>query len=263
MPDGNKRSGGRGLLDIALGVAGIGLGEALGGGRQGQGRGTRRTGPTGETVYGDVTYVSDPATGRRSQWLWSEPAYDILGNVTDPGGWKQADSYFPQDAGDGSSAYNSQLDYQLGLKGLEVDWARVANDRERVAIERQVAAEGRRANMAQEAEARKQRALSANATAIDAYLTGTQLADARRLSALQEARALLPSLVSPDQQYFAGQEPGGALSVASARFGLPFSPAEIQHTRLSPGALAQTPTRGDVGSDIINYIGQVQQAGRA
>ena len=96
---------------------------------------------------------------------------------------------------------------------------------------------------------------------MSAYLTGTQLADARRLAAAQEARALLPSLVNPNQKYFAGQGPNEALAAASARSGLPFAGSEIVHKQMTPQVLAGAPTPALIGSEIIKHIGATKKAG--
>ena len=87
-----------------------------------------------------------------------------------------------------ASLRGQELDYQLGLKWLEVDWARVGLDRDQIGINKQLArvqqgelAEMTRANKVGEAEKARQRALDAASNAMSAYMTGTQLADARRL----------------------------------------------------------------------------------
>ena len=198
-----------------------------------------------------IRYITDPVTGRRYAQEYIAPTTDIWGNVT-PGGWQIVDKYFPQEAGGGGGGIDPAI-----------HWAQIELDKQRLQLEREGLSESIRSNQATEAENRRQRALNAASDAVSAYLTGTQLADARRLSAFQESRALLPSLVSPDQKYFAGQEPGGALDVASQRFGLPFKGSEIQHKQLTPAALAIAPTQQNVGSDILNYLNQVTQAGQA
>ena len=190
------------------------------------------------------------------------PKYDPFGNVVGYDYMRVPESLLDQEGG-GSAMRSAELQYQLGLKGIEVDWARVGNERERTAIERGGLAESVRSNKAQEAEQRRMRALDAASQAVSAYLRGTELADARRLSAFQESRALLPSLVSPDQKFFAGQEPGGTLATAAERFGLPFTGSEVQHKQLVPSSLATPPTGGQVGSEVIDYINQVKGAGNA
>ena len=96
-----------------------------------------------------------------------------------------------------------------------------------------------RANTAREQGAAAGRALSASTAAMSAYLQGTQLADARRLAAHQEARALLPSLVSEDREFFAGTGPGGFLDRFSKKFlGGPTEGAEVIQRNFRPGDLA-------------------------
>ncbi len=99
--------------------------------------------------------------------------------------------------------------------------------------------EAARANVAREAGNAAGRALSASTAAMEAYLQGTQLADARRLAAHQEARALLPSLVSEDREFFAGTGPGGFLDRFSKKFlGGPTEGAEVIKKNFRPGDLA-------------------------
>ncbi len=96
-----------------------------------------------------------------------------------------------------------------------------------------------RANVARESNNAANRALSASTAAMSAYLQGTQLADARRLAAHQEARALLPSLVSEDREFFAGTGPGGFLDRFSKKFlGGPTEGAEVIQKNFRPGDLA-------------------------
>lgn len=99
-----------------------------------------------------------------------------------------------------------------------------------------------------ETEAIDQRQLALNTAtdALAAYLTATgQVNERRRLalqgleSAFSEARELLPWLVDPAQEHFAGFEPGGTLAVHAERLGVPFTPVPIQHKQLIPGMLAQ------------------------
>lgn len=173
------------------------------------------------------------------------------------------------DGGGSSSLRAAELQYGLGLKGIEVDWARVGIEREGLGIQRegqeiqrQGLAESVRSNKANEAAIARRRALDSAMGAVDSYLKGTQLADARRLAAFQESRALLPHMVNPQQKYFAGQEPGGPLATAASRFGLPFQGQEIQHKQLAPGILAGAPTPQLIGEPIMRKIEAVQEAGR-
>ncbi len=99
--------------------------------------------------------------------------------------------------------------------------------------------ESTRAALAREQGNNANRALSASTAAMSAYLQGTQLADARRLAAHQEARALLPSLVSEDREFFAGTGPGGFLDRFSKKFlGGPTEGAEVIQKNFRPGDLA-------------------------
>ncbi len=99
--------------------------------------------------------------------------------------------------------------------------------------------ESTRASIAREEGNAAGRALSASTAAMSAYLQGTQLADARRLAAHQEARALLPSLVSEDREFFAGTGPGGFLDRFSKKFlGGPTEGAEVIKKNFRPGDLA-------------------------
>ena len=154
----------------------------------------------------------------------------------------------------------------LGLKGVEVDWANIGVDRQRARIdnermltERQQLAEAIRASKEREAEDRKQRALDAASQAVDAYLRGSQLADARRLAAFDERRQLLPLMVDPNQRYAPGQEPGGAMATMAQRYGLPFTGSTIQHQTMNPSELALPPTPEQIGN--IEGITALQQAG--
>ena len=188
-------------------------------------------------------------------------------------------SLFPLPEGDSGSADASaaaslrghELDYQLGLKGVEVDWARVGIDREQIGINKQLArvqqgelAEATRSNKVIEAEKARQRALDAASNAMSAYMTGTQLADARRLASFQEARSLLPYLVDPSQRFQAGYEPTGPLATATERFGLPaMTPQKIQKKTMRPGDLAKAPTNQQIGGGIMSGIQEIRKAGKA
>lgn len=174
---------------------------------------------------GDYYYASDPNTGRVTRYEYSG------GDIITPAGWVSADQYFPPSGG-----------------GAGSDPAYLA--------------ETVRANMAREAEQRRRRALDAASNAASAYLTGTQLSDTRRLNAFQESRALLPFLVDPEQEFFGGQEPGGIVDRTLQQLGIPgFKPSEIQHKQLTPAQLALPPSPEQVGSDIVDYIGDVQEGG--
>ena len=172
------------------------------------------------------------------------------------------------DIGASTTRYGADLDYQMGLKQLDVSWANVGLDRDRMDIERQLAAveegelaETTRSNMARERQVARQRALDASVSAVNAYIEGSRLADQRRLSAFQETRALLPFMVPEGQAFQAGMEPGGALSQSFGRLGLDFTPQRLPTTRLSPGELAAAPSNTQIGGGIMQGIGNIQQVG--
>ena len=229
-------------------------------------------GPGGkQPTAGEIRYQEGPG-GRifASEW--------VVDPLTGNGSWYPLDQYtLPEGDGDGRGSGPSPEEMALGWAGqileaelgrgeLDIGRRRLGLDTElgrgELALNRQGLAETTRSNKAQEVEARRGRALEAASNALSSYLRGTELSDARRLSAAQEARALLPSLVKPGQRYFAGQGPNEALAQASARSGLPFQGSEIVHKQLRPGALAAPPTQGQIGSDIMKYVGNVQRAGR-
>ena len=189
-------------------------------------------------------------------WIWTPPDEEGYG-----GGWEAKPARDGGGAGAAASMYGAELDYALGLKGLEVDWEQVAVERERIAQDAEDLAEITRANAAREREDARRRHLDAATEAVDAYLRGTELADARKLNAFQESRELLPYLVSPSQRYFSGQEPGGPLATAAGRFGLPFTGAEIQHKQLTPAQLGLPPSPAFMGSEVLEHAKTVGQAG--
>lgn len=179
---------------------------------------------------GDYYYDTGPG-GRVTRYEYTAPNPLALS----PGGWVSADDYNPPTSGLGGGGADPAL-----------------------------LAESIRSNMAREAESRRQRALDAAIGAVTAYLTGTQIADARRLNAFQESRALLPSLVPKEQEYFAGQEPGGVLETAALRFGIGgFRGAPIQHKEITPAIMATPPGPPQVGSEILDYIQQLGVLGNA
>lgn len=119
--------------------------------------------------------------------------------------------------------------------------------------------ETERANRAREAEDARRRGLDAATASISAYLRATELADARRLAAVQEQRALLPFMVDPNQQFFSGLGPDSPLAAAAGAFGLPFEPVPIQHTTINAAGLAETPQIP--GGSILDYLNRLQQLG--
>jgi hypothetical protein len=216
-------------------------------------------------VVGQYFSMADQTTGRglSFQWngkLWENMDATDLPSSSGGGGGGGSD---PAQIGLGYAQLG--LETELGRGELDVSRKRLGLDTEidrgRLGVERQSQAELMRSNKAREAEDRKQRALDAASSALTSYLRGTELADARRLSAAQEARALLPSLVNPNQKYFGGQGPNEALSQASARFGLPFQGSEIVHKQMTPQVLAGAPTPALIGSEIVKHVKGVKKAG--
>ena len=100
-------------------------------------------------------------------------------------------------------------------------------------------------------------ALQAATAALRAYMRASELAQARKLSAFQEARSLLPLLVSPQLRQFPGLEAGGALSTAMGRFGLPFTPIDIQHQQINPAELLAQPAEQELGAGILSRINAI------
>lgn len=168
--------------------------------------------------------------------------------------------------GDGASAAASlrgqDLQHQLGLKGIEVDWARVDIEKQAQRTNQGSLMESIRSNKAQEASQARQRTLDATSNALTAYLKGTELADARRLSAMQESRQLLPYLVDPKQKYHSGLGPGGALQQMQSRRGLAPSTLEMEHKTLTPQVLSAPPTPQLIGGEIMKHIKSVKKAGK-
>lgn len=179
-------------------------------------------------TVGQYIYQTGP-DGRVAQYTYTGERSLSLGI---PGGWQQTDKYFADSGGAGSDpAY---------------------------------LAETVRSNMAREAEQRRRRALDAASNAASAFLTGTQLSDVRRLSAFQESRSLLPFLVDPEQEFVSGQEPGGLVEQSLRRLGVSgFQPSRVQHKQLTPAQLAIPPSGEQVGSEIVESIGDIQGAGVA
>ena len=146
--------------------------------------------------------------------------------------------------------------YGLDVRQFDLD-AEIS--RGQLALDTEELAEMVRSNKVREAQEERGLALSSAVNAMDAYLRATEMADARRLSAFQEARSLLPSLVPEGQKYFSGFEPTGPLATAFAGINLPFSPVEIVHKKFRPGELAQQP---DVGAGAFpGMLGPIQAAG--
>jgi hypothetical protein len=142
-------------------------------------------------------------------------------------------------AGAGAARYSADLQYALGQAQL---------------------AETIRANKAAELESNRRRALEAASGALAGFLESQSLADARRLAGLQETRALLPSLVDPNREFFVS--PTGPLATSMRRMGLPFEPTRIQHRELAPAlSLAMGAAAGN--RDITDAIEQLRSAGNA
>ncbi len=121
----------------------------------------------------------------------------------------------------------------IGLQEAQADVLRQNADTREAELK-----ESTRAALAREGNNAANRALSASTAAMSAYLQGTQLADARRLAAHQEARALLPSLVSEDREFFAGTGPNSVLERFQEKFlGGKGEGAEVIQKTFRPGDL--------------------------
>lgn len=151
---------------------------------------------------------------------------------------------------------------ELKGRGLDLEADRIDVSKRNAATAEASAAESSRANRAREAEAARQRALQASTNALSAYLTGTELADARRLNSFQEARALLPQLIDPDRKFFGGQGPGGFLDQFSQKFlGKPFEGTKVIPKTFNPAELAKAPTPGQIGSEIVSGVADIRSKG--
>lgn len=164
--------------------------------------------------------------------------------------------------GEGGLTASERLSNELQSRGLDLEQSRIDVSNRNAATAEANAAESGRANRAREAEAARQRALQASTDALSAYLQGTQLADSRRLSSFQEARALLPQLIDPDRKFFGGQGPGGFLDQFSQKFfGKPFEGAKVVPKTFRPGELAKAPTPGQIGSEIVAGVADIRSKG--
>lgn len=195
------------------------------------------------------TYDHDPNTPGGKMWIWY-PADNENGGV-----WELESSKSESGGGGGS-------DNTVGLAGIGLGYAELENAKAQTAIQGKLASETIRSNKSTEREMRRKRALDATTAALDAYLEGSRQVDTRRLNAFQEARALLPSLIDPNQKYFGGQEKGGMLDTIASRFGLPFTPTKIQHKTLTPQVLAGAPTPQLVGKEVMGGIRETKAAGK-
>ncbi len=97
-------------------------------------------------------------------------------------------------------------------------------------------------------------ALTAASQAIQAFLSGQSLADARNLSSAEQfqkmAQFALPKGMLPP-----GFEEGGAAQHLAALQGRPtYTPPPIQTQRVNPAALAQP---GQVPSEVMDFINQM------
>ncbi len=183
---------------------------------------------------GFVQYFADPTQpGLISVRGVNAPVEDDLGNVTqapdvDLGQWDVS----------GPGGAEPILD-SLTEAGIESQRIKDEVLQQNADTREDELAELNRSNEAREAGNAASRALTASTAAMEAYLQGTQLADARRLAAHQEARALLPDLVAPDREFFAGTGPGGFLDRFSKKFlGGPTEGAEVIQKKFRPGDLA-------------------------
>lgn len=136
-----------------------------------------------------------------------------------------------------------ELEGMLGGRGLDIQESQLTLQRE--------------LGFASLEEQRKDRALDSALGAISSYLAGMSAADARRLSASQETRALIPFMVDPNQQFFSGMGPESALARAS---GPGFQPQEISSFEIpDPSQLAQAPTQEQIGGGLLDLLGGLPQ----
>lgn len=144
------------------------------------------------------------------------------------------------------------LEAELGRGELDLARGQFGLDERRFGLEERGFEEQLRQARVAEEMAKRDSLLETANSAMSAFLRSTELADARKLAAFQETRALLPMLVNKNQRYFSGMGPGGTLSTIMGRYNLPFEPVEIQHANLNPMELMQAPP----GSDLSGIGGQ-------
>ncbi len=130
-------------------------------------------------------------------------------------------------------------------------------------------AESTRANKALEADRARGRGLQAAGDALSAYLRASESRDARQIGVLQSLPGLLPSIIDPDQRFFAGLEPGGLLAQAAARFGLgdigsvPVTPVTLNIGDFIAGDPEAAGTRQDLIDKILEIGGVAGNAAKA
>ena len=121
-----------------------------------------------------------------------------------------------------------------------------------------------RSNKALEADRLRGHGLDAASTALSAYLRASEAADARKQGVLSTLPSLLPSLVDPNQEFFAGFEPGGILATAAKRFGLgDVEGVPIQHVALNIGEfIRDNPEQANIRKELIDLILNLGQTGQ-
>jgi hypothetical protein len=118
-------------------------------------------------------------------------------------------------------------------------------------------AEQKRTNLAQEALATRRITLDRALNSLTAFNTAQDIADQRRLSAVDQARQLAGFLTPKGTEFFPGMEPTGALAQVSQTFGLPFGGAPVVEQEFDVGALAQPGPVSPQVSQMLAGIGRV------
>lgn len=112
----------------------------------------------------------------------------------------------------------------------------------------------------EQAEERKSRSLQAASTALSNFLDAQTLADARRLQAMQETRALLPMAVPSTMRYAPGLEPSGPIATMAGKMGAQFTPFEVSQVQVRPSQLAQP---ANIGQALLDRLTEIQRLGAA
>jgi len=88
-------------------------------------------------------------------------------------------------------------------------------------------------------EQQKTRSLTAARDALEAFLDASANADARRLRAMQETRALAPMVAPPGMQHVPGLGPSGPIAHMAGQMGAAFEPFPMTTVPVSPARLAE------------------------
>jgi len=158
-----------------------------------------------------------------------------------------------------------ELELMLNRFGLEKDAFEEARNEfrqefglreDQFGLSERTLAEQVRANRAAEADRARGRGLQAAGDALSAYMRASESRDARQIGVLSSLPGLLPSLVSPDQDFFTGLEPGGLLARAAARFGLgDIGAAPVVPVDLNIGDFIKgDPETANIREELINAI---------